>query len=321
MRPCLTRDKRASIPHTIELGLRIVLDDLNELRTFVRILARGSLSAAARDLGISLAVASKRLASLERRAGARLIQRTTRSLAPTEEGQGLLVHAERILDTLASAEEHLATGRQEPVGVLRVGAPVSFGRRHVAPVLGRLVVRHPRLDVDLTLDDEVSSLVAERLDVAVRIGAPRDSALAMRKLAENRRILVAAPRYLDRHGRPDTPEGVGRLQALRYGAGREPWRLIGPDGRAAEILLPTRLRSDNGDVVHEWAQDGLGVMLKSQIDVSADIASGRLERVLPDFASAPAPIHALFPAGRAPPTKLRIFLDALLEHLDAASPR
>ncbi len=160
-----------------------MLDDLNELRTFARILALGSLSAAARDLGVTLAVVSKRLGSLERRVGVRLIQRTTRRLSATEAGEGLRAHAERVLDELATAEERLATGREEPVGILRIGAPVSFGRRHVAPVLAELTERHLRLSAELRLDDRLANLIEDRLDAAVRIGTPTDGAMTMRRLA------------------------------------------------------------------------------------------------------------------------------------------
>ncbi|MEH3118844.1 MAG: LysR family transcriptional regulator [Methylorubrum populi] len=292
-----------------------MLDDLNELRTFERILALGSLSAAARDLGVTLAVVSKRLASLERRVGVRLIQRTTRSLSATEAGEELRAHAERVLDALATAEERLATGRDEPVGTLRVGAPVSFGRRHVAPVLGRLAALHSRLSVNLRLDDRVGNLIDDRLDAAVRIGVPQDSAMTMRRLAENRRILVAAPACLDRQGRPATPEDLCRLTALRYGASDEPWRVIGPDGQTVEIAPRTRLRCDSGDAVHDWAVAGHGVTLRSEVDVAEDLALGRLERVLPGFASAPMPIHVLFPSKRQMSVKLRLFIEALTEHL------
>lgn len=292
-----------------------MLDDLNELRTFARILALGSLSAAARDLGVTLPVVSKRLGSLERRVGVRLIQRTTRSLSATEEGEALRAHAERVLDELAIAEERLATGWEEPIGTLRIGAPVSFGRRHVAPILAELVARHPRLSAEMRLDDRVANLIGDRLDAAVRIGMPLDGAMTMRRLAENRRILVAAPTYLDRVGRPEGIEACGRLTALRYGGGDEPWRLLGPDGQRAEVVPRTRLRCDSGDVVHDWALAGHGVMLKSEIDVAEDLAAGRLERVLPGFASASMPVYVLFPSKRQMPIKLQLFIDVLADRL------
>ena len=292
-----------------------MLDDLNELKTFRAILAEGSLSAAARRLGVTLAVVSKRLASLEARVGVRLIQRNTRSLSPTEEGARLLLDVERALDAFETAEERLMGGREEPVGTLRVNAPVSFGRRCVAPALGVLASRYPRLSVSLQLDDRLADLVGEGLDVAIRIGALHDSSAMMRKLADNHRVLVAAPTYLDRAGRPQTPEEAASHDFLRYGSASEPWQLQGPNGRTGKIAAAARLRVDNGDTLHDWALAGLGIALKSEVDVAQDIAAGRLERVLPEWDEGPAPIVALYPSAAHLPFKTRVLLDELAAHV------
>ncbi|WP_374575667.1 LysR family transcriptional regulator [Phenylobacterium sp.] len=297
-----------------------MLSDVAELRTFQRILALGSLSAAGRDLGVGLAVVSKRLASLERRAGVRLVNRTTRSLSPTEEGLALLGHVERVLDELDAAEAQLASGRETPFGVLRVSAPISFGRIYLAPVAAELTARNRRLDVDLRLDDRLIDMVEGRIDLAIRIGEPRDSAAVMRKLADNHRILVAAPAYLARRGRPRTPDELAVHDLLRFGEGLEPWRLEGPGGEAAEVDSRPRLRADNGDVIQAWALAGHGVMLKSELDVADELRTGALERVLPDWRSRPAPVYALTPAGRHVPTKTRVFLEALTARLKSGEP-
>lgn len=295
-----------------------MLDDLNELKTFRAILAEGSLSAAARRLGVTLAVVSKRLATLESRVGIRLIHRTTRALSPTDEGLHLLTDVVQALEALEGAEGRLAGGRTEPAGTLRVSAPIAFGRRFVAPVLGRLAGRYPRLAVTLELDDRVVDLVGEGLDVAIRIGALADSSAMMRKLANNRRILVAAPAYLDHFGRPTTPEAAKAHTFLRYGTAMEPWRLHRHNGATANLTAFARLRVDDGDVAHGWARDGLGIMLKSEVDVAEDIAAGRLERVLPDWDGGEAPIFALYPSAQHLPLKVRILLDELTAHIDAA---
>ncbi len=289
-----------------------MLEDLNELRTFHRILALGSLSAAARDLGIGLAVVSKRLSTLERRAGVRLVNRTTRKLSATEEGRALHAHVEHMLDELAVAEAQLSSGVEEPHGMLRVSAPVSFGRIHLAPAAAKLVARYPRLDIELKLDDRMVDLVAERIDVAVRIGQPRDSTMVMRKLADNTRILVASPGYLDARGRPRTPDDLSDHSFVRYDDNIIPWSLEGPDGATAEVQTRCRLRADSGDAVMDWALLGQGITLKSEVDVCTDLATGRLERVLPDWQSPPAPIYALFPSARHLPAKTRAFVDALV---------
>lgn len=290
-----------------------MLDDLNELRTFRAILAEGSLSGAARRLGVTLAVVSRRLAVLERRVGVRLIHRTTRALSPTEDGARLLDAIATALDGLDQAEAGLAGARDEPSGLLRVSAPVSFGRRFVAPVLGRLAARYPLLSVQLALSDRVVDLVAEGFDVAVRIGRPADSTAVMRRLADNRRILVASPAYLDGAGRPETPERLGGHAFLRYGDASLPWKLHAGDGRMAELDAKARLRADSGDVVHDWALSGFGIMLKSAIDVADDLAAGGLERVLPDWHGGDAPVIALHSNARHLPLRTRVALDALAE--------
>ncbi len=293
-----------------------MLDDLNELRTFQRILALGSLSAAARDLGVGLAVVSKRLVALERRVGARLVNRTTRRLSATGEGQALQSHVERILEELGEAEARLSSGRETPRGLLRISAPIAFGRIHVAPVAAALVAKHPGLEADLKLDDRLIDLIEARIDVAVRIGTPRDSSAVMRKLADNRRVLAASPAYLDRVGRPLIPQDTVDHAFLRYDDGATPWRLEGPEGEIAEIEAPCRLRADSGSVVNDWALAGHGITMRSQVDVAAELADGRLERVLPGWQSGPAPIYALFPSARHLATKVRVFLDALAERLE-----
>src|SRR5260370_7788658 len=170
-----------------------MLDDLNELRTFQRILATGSLSAAARDLGVGLAVVSKRLASLERRAGQRLVNRTTRKLSPTNEGLALAAQVDRMLEELAAAEARLASGWEEPHGLLRVSAPISFGRIHLVPLAAQLIDRYPRLDIELKLEDRLVDLTDEQIDIAVRIGQPPDSSPVLPHLPHTHPFSLPAP--------------------------------------------------------------------------------------------------------------------------------
>jgi DNA-binding transcriptional LysR family regulator len=294
-----------------------MLDDLNELRTFQRILATGSLSAAARELGVGLAVVSKRLASLERRAGQRLINRTTRKLSPTNEGLALAPHVDRMLEELAAAEARLASGWEEPHGLLRVSAPISFGRVHLIPLAAQLIERYPRLDIELKLEDRLVDMTDEQIDIAVRIGQPRDSSAIMRKLADSRRILVAAPAYLERCGRPHSLNELHNHMCLRYDDHTVPWRLEGPDATLVDFEPRCRLRSNSGDAVADWALAGQGVMLKSRIDVVAELVAGRLEHILRDWQSEAAPIYALLPSRRHLSTKLRAFLDAVSASLAA----
>jgi DNA-binding transcriptional LysR family regulator len=291
-----------------------MLDDINELRTFVRIAATGSLSAASRELGLALSVVSKRLATLEHRTETRLIARSTRRLSLTDEGAKFLDRAERILAEVEEAEELLTHGRVEPQGVLRVSAPFALGRAHVSPVCRDLVRAYPKISIDLAFTDRLVGLIDEGLDVVVRIGEPKASGLAMRKLADNHRIVVAAPDYLEQAGMPATPADLLGHECLHYGAGQL-WRLVGPDGQVAEIEVASRLRSDNGEVSHDWAVSGCGLIMKSRIDVEQDVRTGRLVHVLPEWRGSPAPVCALFSSRRQVPTRVRVFLDAMAERL------
>jgi LysR family transcriptional regulator, transcriptional activator for dmlA len=290
----------------------MMLDDITELRTFVKIVSAGSLSAAGRDMGVALSVVSKRLASLERRTDTSLIVRSTRQLALTDEGQRLFDRAQRILAEVDEAEAALSHGRVEPQGALRVSATVAFGRAHVSPVCRDLALAYPKISVDLMLTDRLVELIDERIDVVIRIGAPKDSDLIMRKLIDNHRIVAAAPKYLEQRGAPSSPEDLANHDCLLYNrSGLASWRLVHADGRAVDVEVASRLRCDNGEVAHDWALAGCGLIMKSWVDVAPDLATGRLVRVLPDWRSAAAPVCALFAQNRQMPTRVRLFLDAM----------
>ncbi|MCG2842596.1 LysR family transcriptional regulator [Sandaracinobacter sp. RS1-74] len=295
-----------------------MLDDLNELKTFRAIIEQRSLTGAATVVGASLAVVSKRLASLEQRIGLRLVHRTTRRLSPTDDGLVLLESVVRALDAIEEGEERISRGRVEPVGLLRVTAPVSFGRSHVTPLLGTLAQEHPRLKIAVRLTDVVVDLVAGGYDVAIRIGGLADSSCMMRKLVGNRRILVASPAYLDRRGRPETIEDLEGHDLLGYGNAVFPWSLTHRSGATATVPASFRLASDNGDVVRDWSVAGLGIMMKSEIDVADDLKAGVLDRTMPDWHGGDAPIVALYPSARHLPLKTSILLDALADILSVS---
>jgi DNA-binding transcriptional LysR family regulator len=292
-----------------------MLDDISEIRTFVGIVRAGSLSAAGREMGLALSVVSKRLASLERRTGARLLARSTRRLALTDEGQNLYERAQRILLEVEEAEAALTHGHVEPQGLLRVSATMALGRAHVSPVCRDLVRAYPKLSIDLMLTDRLVSLIDEGLDVVVRIGVPKDSGLVMRKLADNYRIVVGAPDYLERRGTPKMPSDLEDHDCLHYRGAGTMWRLFSPGGEAVEVEAASRLRCDSGEVAHDWALAGCGLVMKSWVDVEPDLRAGRLVRVLPQWRSEPAPICVLFPSGRQLPTRVRLFVDAIADWL------
>jgi len=292
-----------------------MLDDINELRTFVSVVAARSLSAAAREMDLALSVVSKRLAALERRTGIRLIARSTRRLAPTEEGMDLYERAQRILAEVDQAEAALTSGQAEPQGLLRVSAPVAFGRLHVGPVCGALVREYRMLSIDLVLTDRLVDLIEEGVDVVVRIGPPQDSQLVMRKLIDDYRIVVGAPGYLQERGTPATPADLEAHDCVHYRGVGARWRLVSLTGEAVEVQADSRLRSNSGEAALDWALAGYGLVMNSWVDVKDYLRSGRLVHVLPEWRSDPAPVCALFPSRRQLPIRVRVFVDAMVDSL------
>lgn len=296
-----------------------MLDDLGELRLFERILALGSLSAAAREAGLSLAVVSKRLAQLERRVQARLIHRSTRHLSPTTEGLVLREHVRRLLAEAEQAEAAIGRLRGQVAGTLRISAPNAFGRRQLVPRLARFTALHPELQVQLSLSDALVDLVGEGYDLAIRYGVLLDSRLIARPLAPNRRILCASPDYLARRGAPSTLAELAEHDCLLIG--RSPvaeWRFV-RDGEETAVRVRGHIVCDDGEAVHALALEGAGIARKSIWDVAEDLDAGRLLPVLPQVAIASAPLHAVYPGvggGRQLALRVRAFVDFLAAELD-----
>jgi DNA-binding transcriptional LysR family regulator len=293
----------------------LVLGDVNELRTFVSVVGARSLSAAARDMDLALSVVSKRLATLERRTGIRLIARSTRYFAPTQEGMDLYERALRILAEVDHAEAALTSGQVQPQGLLRVSAPTAFGRVHVSPVCRELSRAHPSLSIDLELTDRLVDLIEDGIDVVVRIGPLKDSQLVMRKLVDDYRIVVAAPEYLRERGTPTSPADLAAHDRVHYRGVGAHWRLENQVGEAVDVPSDSRLRSSSGDVALDWALAGCGLVMKSWVDVKSHVRSGRLIHVLPEWRSEPTPVCALFPSSRQLPTRVRVFIDAMVDSL------
>ncbi|KUR80539.1 LysR family transcriptional regulator [Novosphingobium sp. FSW06-99] len=252
--------------------------DATDYELFARIAELGSISAAANTLGLSVPMASKRLARLEARLGTRLINRSTRRIVLTTTGAQFRDDVVAILDAIQQAEERLAGTMQRLSGPVRISAPTSFGRLHVAPYLKPFLDAHPGVDLELTLTDAFVDLLQDGVDLAVRIAGPPPAALQANVLAPNRRILCAAPAYLHAHGTPETLKDLHQHKTLAA-QGQSPWRLSGPDGNLAFDVKPV-VRTNSSEVVREMALAGMGVALRSLWDVNADLAAGRLVRVL-----------------------------------------
>ena len=289
-------------------------DSLYEMSVFSKVVASGSLSAAARDLGVSTAVVSRRLAALEARLGVRLVNRTTRRLALTDEGASYLDACTRILGEIEDADAAAAAKRVEPQGVLKVALPASFGHKHIAPLIPPFAARFPRIQLALSLSDRTVNVIEEGYDLAIRIGELEDSSLAARKLAPNRRVVCASPAYLKTHETPRQPGDLQQHNCLTTTELSMNWEYKGPDRKRGAVRVSGNYACDNWEVLREWAMAGLGVALKSTWDVRRQLEDGSLVRLLPgyDFGTDVA-IYAIYPHRRYLPAKTRVFIDYLAE--------
>ena len=287
--------------------------ELGDVRSFVEVVESGGFGRAARRLGISKSMVSRRIARLETDLGTRLLSRTTRGLSPTEAGLEFKTRSERILAELDAAREAVARQGGAVVGRLRLSVPLSFGVRHVAPVLAELARRHPRLEMDVSYSDRIVDLIGERYDAAIGIGVLKDSSLVARRIAPVRALLVASPDYLARNGRPSTPGDLAGHECLIYTGTSVPDWVFRAGKRSISVRPEGRLRSDSGEAIRQWAVEGLGIGVAPSFLVSDAIESGRLEPLLPEYALPEAGIHVVRPPGAHVPGKVRVLIDTLVE--------
>lgn len=286
------------------------MDRFGDLDIFARVVAARGMSAAGRETGLSPAVVSKRIRRLEERLGVRLLQRTTRQLALTEAGQGFYERIVGVLAAIEEAEAWAAQGAAQARGLLKVSAPTSFGRLHIAPHMQRFLEANPGVSVDLTLNDGFVDIVGEGFDLAIRIADLTDSSLIAKRLAPAHRVLCASPEYVARAGAPETLADL-QNHALLIHNGTE-WRLEGPDGQRS-VRVASRLRTNSSEVVREAVLAGAGVALRSTWDVGPELKSGALVRVLPAWGSSRrVGVHAVYPSRRHVEQKLRVFVDFLM---------
>ena len=295
------------------------MDKLKAFETFVTVAQKGSLTAAAKAEGVAPAIMGRRLDSLEEHLGVKLLVRTTRRLSLTQEGSAFLEDCLRLLADVASAEASVSAGGVQASGHLRLTAPAGFGRRHVAPLLPRFREEHPKVTLSLNLSDRVVDVAAEGFDCAVRVGDLPDSSLVSVRLADNRRLCVATPAYLARHGTPLHPSDLMRHACLTLSSDASQtrgWAFSLPASGAAnhEVihLRPSGpLDCSDGQVLHAWCLAGQGIAWRSTWEVEEDIAAGRLVPVLEAFAAPPNGIYAVFPQRKHLPLRLRLWLDYL----------
>lgn len=289
------------------------MDRLKQIESFVAVATKGSLTAAAQAEGVAPAVIGRRIDALEERLGVKLLVRTTRRITLTHEGSAFLEDSQRLLADLANAEASVSAGGVKAAGSLRVTAPAGFGRRHVAPLVPRFLAQHPDVHLSLNLSDRVVDIVNEGYDCAVRVGDLQDSSLISVRLADNRRLCVAAPAYLQRAGAPQHPQELVRHACLTLSSEASQTRgwAFRVDGETVHLRPSGRLDCSDGQVLHDWCVAGLGIAWRSTWEVEQDIAAGRLASVLDEFAAPPNGMYAVFPSAKHLPLRVRLWIDFL----------
>ncbi|MBX2806108.1 MAG: LysR family transcriptional regulator [Hyphomicrobiales bacterium] len=289
------------------------MSDLDDLKIFVEVVETGGFSRAAKQLGISKSVVSRCIARVEADLGAPLLIRTTRGVSATDAGLEFKLRCERILDDYEEAREAASQQGSAIIGRLRLSAPLSFGVRHISPLLAELAERHPRLELDVTYSDQIEDLIAERYDLVIRIGALKDSSLIARKVASVGRAAIASPAYLNRHGRPKTPDELTVHESLLYaGSMVGEWQFR--SGQQLISIRPRgRLRSDSGEALLLWAEAGLGIAYLPTFMLSDAIERGAVEHILQDFPSPEFGIYVVRPPGQQVSGKVRMLIDAVVE--------
>jgi DNA-binding transcriptional LysR family regulator len=289
------------------------MDRLKQIESFAAVATKGSLTAAALAEGVAPAVIGRRIDALEERLGVKLLLRTTRRITLTHEGSAFLEDAHRLLKDLANAEASVSAGGVKASGHLRLTAPAGFGRRHVAPLVPRFAESHRDVSVSLNLSDRVVDLVNEGFDCAVRVGDLPDSSLVSLRLADNRRLCVAAPEYIKRAGAPQHPSELARHQCLTLSseAGQSRGWAFTIDGETAHLRPSGRYDCSDGQVLHDWCLAGQGIAWRSTWEVEHEVARGQLVSVLDEFAAPPNGIYAVFPQRKHLPLRVRLWIDFL----------
>ncbi|WP_291385883.1 MULTISPECIES: LysR family transcriptional regulator [Achromobacter] len=293
----------------------------SELLLVVELARAGGMSAAARELDVTPAAVSKRLAQIEARLGVRLFNRSTRRLSLTAEGEVYLENARRILGEIDDLDALIASRQAAPRGLLKVNAPLGFGRSYIAPAIAQFAQQYPEVSLQLQLTDRPADFVREAFDVAVRFGDLPDTSLIARKIAPNRRLVCASPGYLKKYGTPATPHDLARHQCIvlrQNDAAYGLWRFT--KGRRSEtVKVRGNLSSNDGEVTLTWGLAGLGILQRAEWDLARYLRSGRLVQVLEDYALPQADIYAVFPERHHLSAKVRVFVDFLVAYFGEGS--
>lgn len=291
------------------------MNTLSDLAFFVVLARQPSLAAAAQQLGITPPNVSRRLAALEQRLGLRLLNRTTRRLSLTIEGQSYLEKGEQILLDLQGLEQSLAGEHDTPKGLLRINATFGFGRRHLAPLIADFARDFPEVALQLELSDRPLDLTEHALDIGIRFGTPPDARVVAKRIAHNRRLLCASPAYLAKHGIPSTPQQLVDHQCIVIRENTQTYNNWQLRNASQQIMVKVdgRLSTNHGEIAVDWALAGHGIVLRSEWDIAAYLRDGQLCRILAPWVGEIADIHAIYPQRHYVPAKTRAFLDFLSE--------
>ena len=289
------------------------MDRLAQIESFVAVANKGSLTAVGHAQGIAPAAIGRHIDALEARLGVKLLVRTTRRITLTPEGNAFLEDCQRLLGDIAASEARISQGSVKASGHLRLTAPAGFGRRHVAPLVPRFLQQHPDLEISLNLSDRVVDIVNEGVDCAVRVGDLPDSSLISVRLADNRRLCVAAPAYLDRAGVPRHPSELARHECLTLSIDASQTRgwAFSIDAAVTHLRPSGRLNCTDGQVLHDWCVAGLGLAWRSTWEVEQEVATGKLRTVLDEFIAPPNGIYAVFAHAKHLPLRVRLWIDFL----------
>lgn len=292
------------------------MDNYRAMAIFAQVIEYGSFSAAARKLGITTSAVSQQINQLEDVLGTRLLHRTTRQLNLTEAGEIYLDGCRQMMDAADLANQRIGQFSQEPSGTLRISCSHDFAAKHLVPLLGPFMDRHPKMSLDIDGSDDVINLVQEQIDLAIRIGHPEESGWISRKIGELQEIIIAAPSYLERNGTPKEPADLAHHHWVAFTRKRQPYqlRLSGPNGDQYKVRLYGRARSNSAPSMQEMIKAGMGVGLTLQLNVMDELANGELIQVLSEYRSEPVGIYAVYPQRTFLPLKVRAVIDYLMEN-------
>lgn len=296
------------------------MDELKRIGVFTRVVETKSFSEAARQLGVAKSAVSKQIAQLEKEVGIRLLNRSTRSLSLTEAGEIFYRHSAEIVSRTKIALSELREYQNQPTGTLRISSPISYGTKHLVPVIKELRALYPLLKIDLLLEDRIINMVEEGVDLAIRIGWLQDSNLVAKKICESPVVVFASPGYLAQKGKPKTPEDLQQHSWIGLSILKSPlkWQFE-KSGQPYNVQLQSALKSNSVEAVIALAKSGQGISALSQYAIQDNINNGTLQPILSDYQLKPSGIYAVYPHREHVPPKVRIFIDFLSKHCHNAA--